>query len=433
MTTNRFPGTARRRFLRQAGLLASAVWASGLSSATRARPSGARVIVVGGGFAGATCAKYLRRADPNLRVTLVEREQRYITGPFSNLVLAGIRTLSDLTLTHEQLRLNYGIELVQGEAVAIDPPGRRITLGDRRVLAYDRLVVAPGIDVDYAALPGYSAEAETAMPHAWIPGPQTDLLRRQLEAMPDGATVVLSVPPAPFRCPPGPFERASLIAYYLKARKPHSKVLVLDANDSFPDQELFQEGWRALYPGTIEWVPRSKGGTVVRVEPDAKTVYTDTGSHTAAVVNVIPPQKAGGLAAAGGLVNATGWCPVDGRTFESTVHPGIHVIGDAAIAGKLPKSATAANSEAKVCATTVAQLLNGQPVGDPSFINACYSLLAPNYGISLAGVFRLTPEGIALLPDAFGTSPLRAPEKYRQREARDAEGWYRNIVADSFA
>jgi sulfide dehydrogenase [flavocytochrome c] flavoprotein subunit len=317
--------------------------------------------------------------------------------------------------------------------VAIDPPGRRITLRNRSVLAYERLVVAPGIDVDYAALPGYSVLAATTMPHAWIPGPQTDLLRRQLEEMKDGATVLLSVPPAPFRCPPGPFERASLIAHYLKARKPRCKVLVLDANDSFPDQELFLEGWRALYPGMIEWVPGSKGGAMVRVEPAAMTVHTVAGSHTAGVVNIIPPQKAGGIAAAGGLADASGWCPVDGRTFESTLHPGIHVIGDAAIAGRLPKSAAAANSQAKVCAMAVAQLLAGQEAGDPSFVNACYSLLSPSYGISLAGVYGLTPEGIGLLPDAFGTSPLRAAEKYRQREAHDAEGWYRNIVADSFA
>lgn len=412
--------------------MAAAAYAPGLATSVHARGSGARVVVVGGGFAGATCAKYLRRGDPSLKVTLVEREQQYVTAPFSNLVLAGVRTLKDLTLSYDQLARSHGIDVVHADVVSIDPTGRRISLRNGQALVYDRLVVAPGIDVDYTALPGYSAETAEAMPHGWIPGPQTELLRRQLEAMKDGATVIITVPPAPLRCPPGPFERASLIAYYLKARKPRCKVLVLDANDSFPDQELFLEGWDALYPGMIEWVPGSKGGAVVRVEAPAKTVHTTGGTHTADVINIIPPQKAGGIAAASGLANATGWCPVDNRTFESTVHPSIHVIGDAAIAGKLPKSGAAANSQAKVCAAAVARLLIGEQVGDPSFVNACYSLVSPNYGISLAGVFGLTAEGIALLPDAFGISPLRASAKYRQREARDAEGWYRNIVADSF-
>ena len=423
----------RRQFLRNVALLAAGASVPGLWTSARARAKGARVVVVGGGFAGATCAKYLRRADPSIQVTLVERERQYVTGPFSNLVLAGVRTLKDLTLSYDRLMRDHEIDVVNGEAVAIDPPGHRITLRDRSVLAYDRLVVAPGIDIDYSALAGYDQQAASAMPHAWIPGPQTELLRRQLEAMRDGATVLLSVPPAPLRCPPGPFERASLIAFYLKSRKPRCKVLILDANESFPDQELFLEGWLALYSGMIEWVPGSKGGKVVRVEPGAMTVHTAAGSHTADVVNIIPPQQAGGIAAAGGLANASGWCPVDARTFESTLHPGIHVIGDAAIGGKLPKSAAVANSQAKVCATAVAQLLAGQQVGEPSFVNACYSLVSPSYGISIAGVYGLTPEGITLLPDAFGTSPLRAPKNYREREARDAEGWYRNIVADSFA
>jgi sulfide dehydrogenase [flavocytochrome c] flavoprotein subunit len=426
-------GSARRRFLGKAALMTAAACAPGWPGRGRARANGARVVVIGGGFAGATCAKYLRRADPALQVTLIEREQRYVTGPFSNLVLAGVRTLKDLTLSYDKLRLDYGIDVVQGEVVAIDPAGQRITLQDRRILTYDRLVVAPGIDVDHAALPGYDVEATTVMPHAWIPGAQTHLLRRQLEAMKDGATVLLTVPPAPFRCPPGPFERASLIAFYLKARKPRSKVLVLDANESFPDQDLFLEGWRTLYPGMIEWVPGSKGGAVVRVDAAAKAVHTAAGSHTAEVINIIPPQKAGRIAAASGLANTTGWCPIDGRTLESPLHRNIHVIGDAAIAGRLPKSAAAANSQAKVCAMAVAQLLSGQQVGDPSFVNACYSLVSPTYGISLAGVFGLTPEGITLVPNAFATSPLQAPEKYRQREARDAEGWYLNILADSFA
>jgi len=421
---------SRRRFLGKAAVMTAAAWMNGLPALARA--SGGRVVVVGGGFAGATSAKYLRRADPTIKVTLIEREQRYVTGPFSNLVLAGVRTLNDLTIGYDRLSRNHGINVVRAEVVAIDATGHHITLKDGHVLRYDRLVVAPGIDIDHGALPGYGIDAPAIMPHAWVPGAQTELLRGQLEAMKDGGTVLVTVPPTPFRCPPGPFERASLIAHYLRGRKPRSKILILDANESFPDQDLFLEGWRALYPGMIEWVPGSKGGRVVRVDTVTKAVHTTAGSHMADVVNIIPPQKAGRIAVDGGLANSTGWCPIDGRSFESTVHPDVHVIGDAAIAEKLPKSAGAANSQAKVCAMAVAQLLNAQQVGDPSFVNACYSLVSPTYGISLAGVFGLTPQGIDLLPESFGTSPLRAPDKYRRRESRDAEGWYRNIVADSF-
>ncbi len=429
--------TTRREFLGFAARCAALGASSGLglSSAAlgQARTQGARVVIVGGGFAGATCAKYLRRADPTLAITLIERNRRYVTGPASNQVVAGLRALADITLGYEALNRNYDIQFVHGRATAIDTTGKKVALQSGETLPYDRLVVAPGVEPKYGALEGYDERAAAVMPHAWEPGAQTDLLQRQVKALRNGGVVIIGVPPLPFRCPPGPFERASLIAYHLQREKPKSKVLILDANDSFPDQALFVEAWQALYPGMIEWIPGAKGGEISRVDPKSMTVFTASGQHKGDVVNIIPPEMAGRVAADAGLANDSGWCPVDARSFESARYAGVHVIGDSAIAGKLPKSASAANSQAKVCAEAIADLLAGRAVGEPSFVNACYSLVAPTYGISLAAVYGVGAEGIAPLPGSFGTSPLGAPRKYRQQEAHDADGWYKNIVADSFA
>jgi sulfide dehydrogenase [flavocytochrome c] flavoprotein subunit len=307
-----------------------------------------------------------------------------------------------------------------------------VRLADGERLSYDRLVVAPGIDVRLAAIEGYDERAMDAMPHAWKAGPQTELLRRQLAAMEDGGTVIITVPSMPYRCPPGPYERASLIAYDFERNKPRSKVLILDANDSFPKQELFQDGWASLYPGMIERVPGNAGGQVTAVDVGARTVITADGSkHRGDVVNLIPPEKAGAIASVAGLTDETGWCPADPRALASKKHDGIHVIGDASSAG-LPKSGTLANSEAKVCAAAVGALLRGEPVGDPSYVNACYSLLAPNYAISIAMMYELAGQEVRIIEGAMGTSPSQASNEYRAKEAKDARGWYDSIVADSF-
>lgn len=422
---------SRRDFLSlaAAGTAASLV---GLGKAFAQPAQDKRVVVIGGGFAGATCAKYLRRADPAIQVTLIERQRSYVTPPSSNLVAIGLRPLSAITLGYDKLSRNHGIQMVYGNAASIDPTGKTVALENGKIIPYDRLVVAPGIDFKYAALEGYSEQAATVMPHAWKAGPQTELLHQQLAQMSNGGTVIISVPSAPFRCPPGPYERASLIAYYLKHSKPKSRVLILDANDSFPAQDGFMEAWQSLYPNMIEWVPGSKGGRVTQVDAKSHTVSTSAGQHRGSVVNVIPPQKAGDLADRAGLADETGWCPVDPGSFESTRQKGIHVIGDSSIAGKLPKSAAAANSEAKVCAVAIASLLAGRSVGDPSFVNACYALASPTYGLSIAGVYGRTADGIAPLPGALGVSPLNKPAAYRAKEAQDANAWYQNIVADSF-
>ena len=418
----------RRDFLS----LVTAGAAASISGLGRASAQDKRVVVIGGGFAGATCAKYLRRADPTIQVTLIERQRNYVTPPSSSLVVVGLQQLSAITLGYDKLRRNHGVNVVYGNAVSIDPAGRKVALESGESLAYDRLVVAPGIDFKYSALEGYSEQAAAVMPHAWKAGSQTELLRRQLEQMPNGGTVIITVPPAPFRCPPGPYERASLIAYYLKRGKPKSKVLILDSNDSFAAQAEFMEAWQTLYPNMIEWVPGTKGGGATQVDTKSLTVTTGAGRQRGSVVNVIPPQKAGDLAEKAGLTDETGWCPVDPGSFESIRQKGIHVIGDSSIAGMLPKSAAAANSEAKVCAAAIASLLANRPVGDPSFVNACYALVSPTYGLSIAGVYGRTAGSIAPLPGALGVSPLKKPAAYRAKEAQDADGWYQNIVADSF-
>jgi len=257
-------------------------------------------------------------------------------------------------------------------------------------------------------------------------------LRRQIEAMPDGGTVVIAAPANPYRCPPGPYERASLIAYELKAKKPKSKLLILDAKDAFSKQKLFQNGWAALYPGLIEWVALSAGGKVTAVDPAAMTLTTDFAIHKADVANVIPAQKAGEIAALAGVADQTGWCPIDPVSFASTLQPNIHVIGDAAIAGAMPKSAFAANAQAKVCAAAVTTLLAGDTPTPPKLINTCYSLLAPDYGISVAGVYHPVDGKLVDVEGAGGTSPLDAPAEMRATEAKLADGWFHTITGEVF-
>lgn len=405
----------------------------GLSNATFAQDKGQRVVIIGGGFGGATAAKYLRRANQNVDITLIEREEKYVTGPFSNTVLAGLNSLKGITLDYGDLRKNHQIDILRGNVIKLDATAKKVILESGDSLVYDRLIVAPGIDFRYADLQGYDQAAVQRMPHAWIPGAQTLLLRRQLETMANGGTVIISVPQGPYRCPPGPYERAGLIAHYLTLHKPKSKVLILDANEKFPKQGLFLQGWRERYGEMVEWVPQSKGGRVTAVDSSAMWVETDGGKQQGNVVNIIPPQKAATIADKMGLTDSSGWCPVDQRSFESKLLADIYVIGDSAIAGKLPKSAAAANSEAKVCAMAVAASLAGKALDAPSFINACYSLIAPDYGISVSGVYEHTNKGIAVVDDAFGTSPINASNKYRRKEARDAQGWYDSIRADSFS
>lgn len=405
----------------------------GIPASLLARPAlaqgPARVVVIGGGFAGATCARELARM-PNIAVTLVEPNATFTACPFSNAVIAGLRDLASQQFGYDAIK-RAGVTLAQQNATAVDTQARRVTLADGAALPYDRLVIAPGIDLRFDAVPGYTEAATEAMPHAWKAGEQTLLLRRQLEAMEDGGTVVISAPANPFRCPPGPYERASLIAYYLKTKKPRSKLIVLDAKDTFSKQRLFQNAWKELYPN-LEWVSLSNGGKVASVEPATKTFVTDFGNHRADVANMIPPQRAGKIAELAGVTDRSGWCPIDPVTLQSRAQPNIHVIGDAAIAGGMPKSAFAANAQAKVCAAAVAILLRGEAPPSPKLINTCYSLVAPDYGISVAGVYHPSNGLLADVEGAGGVSPLDAPRSARALEATYAESWFHRITTEVF-
>ncbi|WP_309508603.1 NAD(P)/FAD-dependent oxidoreductase [Mesorhizobium onobrychidis] len=387
------------------------------------------MIVVGGGFAGASCARALKQLDRDLAVTLVEPETAYLACPFRNAVLAGLRGIEAQTFRYDQ----FGdIGLIRTRAVAVDAERRRVRLEDGTDIGYVRLVLAPGVDLRFDALPGYDEAAAAIMPHAWKAGAQTLLLRDQLAAMPDGGVVILSAPANPFRCPPGPYERASLIAHYLKTSKPRSKLIILDAKDAFSKQRLFEAAWQELYPGLIEWVPLSSGGRVTEVDPATRTLVTEFGSHKADVANVIPPQRAGRIAQSAGVADQTGWCPIDPVTFESRLQPAIHVVGDAAIGGAMPKSAFSANAQAKACAAAVAALVRERQPAQPKLINTCYSLVAPGYGISIAGVYQPRDGLLAEVEGAGGTSPLEAPLSVRELEAAYAEDWFRTITSEVF-
>ncbi|HKD26787.1 MAG TPA: NAD(P)/FAD-dependent oxidoreductase [Xanthobacteraceae bacterium] len=421
------PRSTRRRFVRAA---TAGVAASVFPRPLLAQGSQQRIVVIGGGFAGATAARFLKRADPRFNVTLVEPNPVFAACPFSNEVIAGLREMRAQLFGYDSIAME-GVVVVHQAAAAVDGRARTVTLANGAKLTYERLVLAPGSDLRFDALPGYDESAAERMPHAWKAGEQTLLLRRQLEAMEDGGTVVMTLPALPYRCPPASYERASLIAYYLQTRKPRSKLVVLDAKDTFSMQRLFENAWQEFYPN-LEWVPVSSGGNPTAVDATAMTVSSDFDTYKAAVANVIPPQKAGRIAERAGTADRTGWCPVDPITFESRLVPGIHVLGDAAIAGAVPKSAFAANAVAKICAAAVAKLVRGETPAMPKFVNTCYSLAAPDYGLSIAGVYRPVNGQWLEVEGAGGVSPVDAPRAFRNQEAKFANGWFNTITSEIF-
>lgn len=416
---------------RRNAVLGIAVAATSLAapSILRAQPAG-RIVVVGGGFGGAACARALKRADPKLVVTLIEPNETFISCPFSNEVIAGLREIEAQQFGYDRLAAE-GIAVVVQAAKMIDPHKRIVTTSDGAALTYDRLILSPGIDFHLDALPGYDDAASETMPHAWKAGAQTLLLRRQLDAMADGGTVAIAIPANPSRCPPAPYERASLIAHYLKTKKPRSKVLILDAKDSFSQQRLFEKAWKELYGDMIERVALSQGGRVTSVDPATRTIVTEFGNYTPDVANVIPPQRAGRIAGIAGAADATGWCPIDPVTFESKLVPNVHVIGDACLGGGVPKSASAASSQGKACANAIVGLLAGRKPEAPRLTGVCYSTVAPGYGFSLAGNYQ--PRGdIFAEVEGGATSPVEAPRELRAREAAEAERWFQTITAETF-
>ena len=408
--------------------IASAAAASALPRPLLAQGA-ARIVVIGGGFGGTSCARALRQLDPKLQVTLVEPNRVFTACPFSNEVIAGLRELPAQQFTYDGIAA-AGVTVVAQAAAKIDSQARTVILADGTSLGYDRLVLAPGIDLRFDALPGYDEAAAARMPHAWKAGEQTILLRKQIEAMADGGTVVLAVPAAPLRCPPAPYERASLIAHYLKNNKPRSKVLILDAKDGFSQQKLFEAAWKELYPGMIERIALSQGGRVTSVDAATNTIVTDFGNYTADVASVIPPQKTGRIAEIAGVADNTGWCPIDPVSFGSKLQPNIHVIGDACIAGQLPKSASAAHAQGKACAAAIVNMMSGKPPETPRLSGACYNTVEPGYAFSLSGIYQPKDGQFAEVESA--TSPVNAPREERRREAERAENWFKTITVDIF-
>ena len=419
---------SRRRLAKHLGV-AAAAGAIGCPVPLRGQAR-ARVVVVGGGVAGATCARYLAQGDPALAVTLVEEHPVYVTCFRSNYCLAGWCELATLEHGYRGL-VAAGVTLVPQRAVAIDAAARLVRLADGGSLAFERLVVAPGIEVRTDAIPGYDAAAAERMPHAWQAGAQTALLRRQLEAMPDGGLFVIAAPAEPYRCPPAPYERACVVASYLTRAKPRSKILILDAKDSFSKQALFEEAWRNHYPGMVEWVPGALGGAVTAVDAAAGTVTTAAGDVLRpAVANIVPAQRAGGIARASGLADETGWCPIVPATMASRLLPDIHVLGDAAIAAAMPKSAFAANSQAKVAAMIIRSELAQAPRFPPRYRNTCWSALAPDDAVKIGANYQPSDARLEAV-DAF-VSQLGESAELRRQTRAEADAWYVSIVADSF-
>ena len=417
--------------LRRRHVLAAMAASALLPGRTLAAESNSRLVVVGGGFAGATLARSVKRLSPEITVVLIEARERYVSCPMSNLVIAGRRSLAAQTFDYRGLEA-AGVEVVRGMAVDVDATKQCVRLQGGVTIDYDRLVLAPGVMLNFDQLSGMSEQGAEKMPHAWQAGAQTTLLRRQIEAMPDDGLVVISVPAAPYRCPPGPYERASLMASYLKQNKPKAQILILDSNERFSKQALFQQGWKRLYGDRIRWQSASNDGRVIRVEPDAMRLHTDFATHTPDVANIIPPQQAGLIAHRAGVADASGWCPVNSLSFESRLQPNIHVIGDAAIAAPMPKSAFAANAQAKVCAIALVRLFRGMQPQSTVLANTCYSYLEPNSAISISGAYRTQDGQFASIAAAAGTSPLIPPEGLQAQEALHAADWFRAITQETF-
>jgi sulfide dehydrogenase [flavocytochrome c] flavoprotein subunit len=411
----------RRDFLKLAG----AVSLAGCATAT---PSKARVVVVGGGFGGATAAKYIRLWDPSIDVVLVERDASFVSCPISNLVLAGYSNMQEITRGYDGLR-RHGVQVVRDEAVAIDAAKKTVRLARGGDIAYERLIVSPGIDFTFGDVAGYEAAMqEGSVLHAWKAGPQTVALRRQLEEMRDGGVYILSVPLAPYRCPPGPYERASMVAAYFKQAKPRSKVLVLDANPDVTSKgALFKRAWSDLYQGILEFRGNSRA---VAVDGKSRTMKLELEDVKGDVLNVVPPHRAGDIAAKSGLITTNNrWCDVDWRTMESKAVKGVHVLGDATLSAPgMPKSGSMANNHAKIAAAAIIEQLNGRAPQPVKIINTCYSFVSQKEGIRVSSVHEWDGNTLQPVKGSGGVSAARS-----EAEGTFAWNWARTIWADSLA
>lgn len=404
---------------------------SGMLAAPMVRAQGRpKVVVIGGGAGGATAARYIAKdSEGAIDVTLVEPSRAYYTCFFSNLYIGGFREIDSLAHSYGKLASDYGINVVHDWAVGVDRDAKTVTLASGDMLSYDRLILSPGIDFVDGAVPGWDLSAQNAMPHAYKGGSQTELLRAQIMAMPEGGTFAMVAPPNPYRCPPGPYERVSMVAHVLKEVNPTAKILVADPKPNFSKQGLFEEGWNNNYAGMVERIGPDFGGENVSVDPAAMTISIDGDVNNVDVCNVIPAMKAGRIAEIAGVTEGN-WAPVNANDMSSKIDANIYVLGDAAAQGDMPKSGYAANSQAKVCANAVRGALTGSTVFPARYANTCWSLIDTDNGVKVGATYEATPEKIATV-DGF-ISETGESSELRAATYRESIGWYDGITSDMF-
>jgi sulfide dehydrogenase [flavocytochrome c] flavoprotein subunit len=411
-------------------LTGSGVAATALGMPFIARAANPKVVVIGGGAGGGTAARYIAKDSKGaIGVTLIEPSKQYYTCFFSNLYLGGFRDYSSIGHTYENMA-KEGVGVVHDWAEAIDRDKKVVRLASGASVPYDRLVVSPGIDIKYDSVPGYSVEASAKMPHAWKSGTQVQVLKAQIEAMPEGGTFVMLAPPNPYRCPPGPYERISMIGHLLKQKNPKAKILVLDPKEKFSKQAVFQEGWERHYPGMVEWLPGAITGTIENVDVANMTITAGGETYKADAASVIPAQKAGAIAEKAGLTDDKGWCPIKPGTMQSAMDENIHVVGDASIASAMPKSAFAANSQAKVAANAVRGALTGSRVFPARFANTCWSLIATNDGVKVGAAYKAGDDKIEETSTFISSTGETADLSKQTYE--ESIGWYDGITKDIF-
>ncbi len=444
---------ARREWLTQALGLMSAAAAPSLAFAQ----NDAHIVIVGGGVGGATAAKYLKLFNPALKVTVIEKNSVYVKPYGSSEVLNGHASMDDLNVSYDTLQSKYGIRFVFDTVTGFDPVARTVSTAGKQKIVCDKLIVSPGIQLMYSAYAGYTEQvARTAVPSGWIPGEQTALLAKQLQGMRQGGTFVLAAPPNPYRCPPGPYERAALMTEWFAKHNPTAKVIIVDPKDSFVTDETMMLGWNRLYnfnlpadyvkkmstevevkqhSGTsmLSWVRGKEGGRTLKIDAKQLRIETEGEVIKADVINVIPPMKAGQVAMTLGLVDGSGFCPVNRRNFASTLQPNVYVIGDASIADAMPKSGFSANSQAKVVAHAIVEELAGRQAPEPLLENTCYALAGKDYGLFVADVFKIIDGKIGRINGKSRYLPLNATPAQIKLGARYQQAWLRTFTADCFA
>lgn len=417
----------RRSFVVGTGAIASSLAMPSISLG-QTKP---RVVVIGGGAGGATAARYIAKDSKGaIDVTLIEASKQYYTCFFSNLYLGGFRDYASIGHSYDGLAVNHGVNVVHDWAMSVDGAAKEVKLASGASIGYDKLVLSPGIDMKYDSIPGYSVEAQDTMPHGWKSGSQVQLIKAQVEAMKEGGTFLMVPPPNPYRCPPGPYERISMIAHILKEKNPTAKILVIDPKEKFSKQALFQEGWETHYAGMVEWIGAEFHGGIKSVNPATLEVETEDETFKGDAASVVPAQKAGMISQAAGVTDGD-WAPIVPATMASKADPNIHVLGDASVASAMPKSGFSANSQAKVAANAIRGELTGSKVFPARFANTCWSLIATNDGVKVGANYQAGDEKIEVV-DKF-ISKTEEDAALRKATYEESEGWYSGITSDMFS